>query len=75
VQQPLHTRTQVDERAEFADGRDAPGHHRALDDRLPNSGGAGPLLFLEQSPTRDDDVPAALLELDDPELVDAAFVL
>ena len=74
VQQALHAATQVDERAELAHGGDAPGHHRAGDDRSPDLGGARPLLLLEKRTPRDDEVPAAFLVLDDPEFVDAPFV-
>ncbi len=73
MQQSLDAATELDERAELAHRCDAPGHHRALDDRLTDVGGRRPLLFLEQRPARDDEIPA-LLVLDDPELVDAPFV-
>ena len=75
VQQALHAGAQVDEGAELAHRGDAAGHHRAGDDRSPDLGGAGPLLLFEQRPPRDDEVPAAFLVLDDPECVDAPFVL
>ena len=42
VQQALHAATEVDERAELAHRGDAPGHHRAGDDRSPDLGGAWP---------------------------------
>ena len=66
---------EVDEGAELAHGRDAPGQHRASDDRSPDLGGARPLILLEQRTPRDDEVLAAFLVLDDPERVDATNVL
>ena len=66
---------EVDERAEVAHGGDAPGHHGAGHDRLPDLDGAAPLLLLEQRPPRDDEVPAAFLVLDDPERVDVPLVI
>ena len=74
VQQALHAAAQVDERAELAHRGDAPGHDRAGDDRSPDLGGARALLLLEKRTPRDDEVPAAFLVLDDPELVDMPFV-
>ena len=74
VQQALHAAAQIDERAELAHRGDAPGHHRAGDDRSPDLGGARPLLLLEKRTPRDDEVLAAFLVLDDPECVDAPFV-
>ena len=41
----------------------------------PDLGGAGALFLFDERPPRDDEVLAAFLELDDPEFVDAAFVL
>src|SRR4029453_16180658 len=74
VQQALHTATEVDERAELTHRRDASGQDRAGDDRLPDVGSTCALLLLEKSTPRDDEIPAAVLVLDDTELVDAPFV-
>ena len=49
--------------------------HRAGNDRVADLRGVALLLLLEQRPARDDEVPAAFLELDDAEGVDAAEVL
>ena len=75
VEQALHATPQVDKGAELAHGGDASSQHRAGDDRSTDLGGAGPLLLLEQRTPRDDEVPAAFLVLDDPELVDTPHVL
>ena len=75
VEQALHAAPEVDEGAELAHGGDATGQHRAGDDRLPDFGGLRALLLLEQRTPRDDEVPAALPVLDDPERVDVSFVL
>ncbi len=75
MQQALHAAPQVDKGAEFTHGRDATGHDRPGDNRSPDLGGAGPLLFLEQRTARNDEIPAAFLVLDDPERVDVPFVL
>ena len=75
MQQSLHAGTQIDEGAKLAHRGDAAREHCADDDRATDVGGAGPLLLLEQSASRDDDVPAAFLVFDDPERVDASFVL
>ena len=75
VQQALHVAAEIDERAEIAHRGDASGHDRADDDRAPHLVGARPLFLLEQCAARDDEIPAALLELDDAELIDAPLVL
>ena len=74
VEQALYAAAQIDERAEVAHGDDAPGHHRAGDDRLPRLGGARLLRFLEERAPRDDQVLAAFRVLGDPEFVDAPYV-
>ena len=67
-------RRRIDERAEVAHGGDASGNHRAGDDRAADLVGVRALLLFEQRTPRDDEVLAAFLELDDPELVDAPDV-
>jgi hypothetical protein len=43
MRQRFDSRFQLDERAEFAHGCDAPGQHGASHDRPPDLGGAQPL--------------------------------
>src|SRR5271157_1840076 len=74
VEQPLNTCAEIDERAELADGGDTAGHDGAGDDLVTDLGGVRPLLVLEERATGDDDVRAAFLVLDDPELVDMPCV-
>ncbi len=75
MEQALHAGPEVHEGPELAHGGDAPGQHRADDDRSPDLGGVHALLLLEERAPRDDEIPAAFLVLDDAECVDVAFVL
>jgi hypothetical protein len=74
VQQALHVAAEVDEHAELAYRRDAPGQHGTGHDRFPNVARAGTLFFLEQGAARHDQVLPPFLELDDAEGVDLADV-
>src|SRR5438105_6489039 len=69
MQQALDPGSEIDEGAELSHRDDASCHHRAEDDRFPNLDRVLRLAGFEQRATRDDDVLAAVLELDDLECV------
>ena len=74
VEQPLDPAAKVDERAKVADRDDAAGQHGIDHDGAPYLFRQRLLLLLEQRPPRDDELPSALVVLEDPERVDAPDV-
>src|SRR5436309_12778084 len=70
MQQALDPGSEVDKGAELTHRDDAPCHHRAEDDRFPDLDRVLSLAGLEHRAARDDEILAAVLELDDLECVD-----
>src|SRR5438067_1064460 len=75
MQQALDAGAEIDEGAELTHRDDASCHHRAEDDRFPDLDRILSLAGFEQSAARDDEVLAAVLELDDLECVDLPDML
>src|SRR5437660_12845118 len=75
MQQALDPGSEIDKGAELTHRDDASCHHRAQDDRFPDLDRLLSLAGREQRAARDDEVFAAVLELDDLEGVDLSDML
>jgi len=69
VEEPLDSTAEIDERAVRHDRRDAAGQDRSGDDGPADLLGLPGLLLLQEGASRDDQLLAVLLALDDPERV------
>src|SRR5689334_14581107 len=75
MEQSLNAGAEVHKRTKLADGRHASRHYSTRDDPPPHFSSLRLLLLFEQRASRNDQGPAAVPVLDDPESVDPSFVL